>query len=366
LQRGQPVSYEGAMPDYFHLNTRAWRQLRRSWALPRTRSLDVQSYFFGGLRSAAAAVQTCVAGAQRAAASKNGAIVILGFWRSGTTLLHELLCTNDRFGFPTTYACLNPHHFILTQKRALARPGGQFRRPQDRMVVSPQMPQEDEFALLCLGARSPYEGLLTPGNFAEALTLADPDDLPAEDRKRWRKTFDEFFRGVSLVSGGKPVVLKSPTHSYRVATLRELLPDARFILIVRDPYEVFGSMVRTYQTLSSKYGLGPSLADDEIRHVLLSERPRFEAKLLAGVNGLPSNRFATVKYEQLIRDPLSVIERLYEQLELSGFEQARPKLAGEIANRSDYVQSNIRLSDDWRHRIHEQWRNIFEHYGYAS
>jgi omega-hydroxy-beta-dihydromenaquinone-9 sulfotransferase len=279
-------------------------------------------------------------------------------------LLHELLCTNDQFGFPTTYACLNPHHFILTQKRALARPGGQFRRPQDRMMVSPQMPQEDEFALLCLGARSPYEGLLAPRNFAEALSLADPDDLTDKDRRRWRKTFDEFFRGVSLVSGGKPLVLKSPTHSYRVATLRELLPDARFILIVRDPHEVFGSMVRTYQTLSNKYGLGPSLADDEIRHVLLSERLRFEAKLLAGVNGLPGNRFTTVKYEHLVRDPLSVIERVYEQLELSGFEQARPKLVAEVAKRSDYVQSRTRVSEDWKRRVREQWRDIFEYYGY--
>src|SRR6185312_14807896 len=121
------------MPAYFHLNALAWHQLRRSWGLPRTASLDVQSYVMGGLRSAAAAVQTCVVGTRRASAPKNDAIVILGFWRSGTTLLHELLCTNDRFGYPTTYACLNPHHFVLTQAHALARPSVELRRPQDRM-----------------------------------------------------------------------------------------------------------------------------------------------------------------------------------------------------------------------------------------
>jgi len=352
------------MPAYFNLTAGAWRQLRSSWALPRTASLEAQTHLFGVLRSATAAFQTRVAGAQRALAPKAGAIVILGFWRSGTTLLHDLLCTDDRFGYPTTYACLNPHSFVLTQTRALERAGGQLQRPQDRMIVGLRTPQEDEFALLCLGARSPYEGLLAPRNFAEALALADPADLSPQDARHWRRTFDEFFRGVSLMSGGKPLVLKSPTHSYRVATLREVLPDARFVLIVRNPYEVFESMVRTYRALTDKYGLGPSLSDDEVRYVLLSERRRFEAKLRSGVTGLPERRFATVAYEQLICNPLSTIEGLYEQLELPGFEQTRPKLSAEIAKRSDYVQAAVRPSEAWKRRITEQWGDIFERYGY--
>ena len=353
------------MPAYFNLTAHAWRQLRSSWDLPRTASLEAQTYLFGGLRSLTAAFQTSIAGTRRASAPKAGAIVILGFWRSGTSLLHDLLCTDEQFGYPTTYACLNPHHFLLTQSHALAQAGRQFQRPQDSMIVGPQTPQEDEFALLCLGARSPYEGLLAPRNFAQALALADPKDLSPEDRRRWVMAFDEFFRGVSVVSGGKPLVLKSPTHSYRVATLRELLPDARFILIVRNPYEVFESMVRTYRALTGKYGLGPNLSDDEVRYILLSERRRFEAKLSSGVAGLPKHRFATLTYEHLVQNPLSAIERLYGQLELSGFDHMRPKLAAEIAKRSDYVQAAIRPSEEWKARITEQWADIFEHYGYS-
>jgi hypothetical protein len=352
------------MPAYFNLTAHAWRQLRSSWALPRTASLEVQTYLFGGWRSLAAAFQTCIAGRRRASAPKEGAIIILGFWRSGTTLLHDLLCTDDQFGYPTTYACLNPHHFVLTQARALARAGGPLQRPQDSMIVGLQTPQEDEFALLCLGARSPYEGLLAPQNFTESLALADPKDLSPEDRQRWVGAFDEFFRGVSVVSGGKPLVLKSPTHSYRVAMLRQLLPDARFILIVRNPYEVFESMVRTYRALTDKYGLGPNLSDDEVRYILLSERRRFEAKLWSGLAGLPKHRFVTLTYEHLVQNPLSAIEGLYEQLELSGFDHMRPKLAAEIANRSDYVQAAIMPSEEWKARITEQWADIFERYGY--
>ena len=295
------------MPSYFNLTAHAWRQLRRSWAPPRTASLEIQTNLLGPFHSALAALQSFLVAEKRAAAPIEGSIFILGFWRSGTTLLHELLCKDDRFGFPTTYACLNPHHFVLTQARALVRPGPQIRRPQDKMMISLAAPQEDEFGLLCLGARSPYEGLLVPRKFAQAFALADPRDLCSDEKRHWRKTFEAFLRGVSLVSGGKPLVLKSPAHSYRVATLRELLPDARFVLIVRNPYEVLESMVRTYRALSSKYGLGPPLPDDEIRDIILHERLRFEAKLQSGVAGLPDRQFATVTYEQLIANPLGTI-----------------------------------------------------------
>src|SRR5690242_20400876 len=43
-------------------------------------------------------------------------LFILGHWRTGTTLLHELLILDERHSFPTTYECLEPNHFLLTEK----------------------------------------------------------------------------------------------------------------------------------------------------------------------------------------------------------------------------------------------------------
>src|SRR5256886_7252847 len=40
-------------------------------------------------------------------------IFVVGHWRTGTTLLHELLILDPRFGYPTTYECLEPNHFLL-------------------------------------------------------------------------------------------------------------------------------------------------------------------------------------------------------------------------------------------------------------
>jgi hypothetical protein len=43
-------------------------------------------------------------------------VFILGHWRSGTTLLHELLALDPQFDFPSSYACFAPGHFLVTER----------------------------------------------------------------------------------------------------------------------------------------------------------------------------------------------------------------------------------------------------------
>ena len=85
-------------------------------------------------------------------------IFILGHWRSGTTLLHELLALDPRHTFPDTYAAYCPNHFLVSAW--LFRPLLGFllpaRRPMDNMEAGWDRPQEDEFALCNMGVRSPY------------------------------------------------------------------------------------------------------------------------------------------------------------------------------------------------------------------
>src|SRR6516164_2707766 len=43
-------------------------------------------------------------------------IFIVGHWRTGTTLLHELLILDPRHTYPTTYECLEPNHFLVSER----------------------------------------------------------------------------------------------------------------------------------------------------------------------------------------------------------------------------------------------------------
>jgi hypothetical protein len=317
-----------------------------------------QTWATGSLLSTLSGLQQTVSREQLAKANLANAVVVLGYWRSGTTLLHELLCLDSRFTYPTTHACMNPHHFLLSEASALARGGASTTRPMDEMEVRASSPQEDEFALLSLGARSPYEALIIPKILPEALKLTDPRDLSPEDRKQWREVFVSFLNGVSARGAGKPMILKSPTHGARVSTLRDLLPDARYVLILRDPVTNFESVIRMWRKMFETYALDAIPSDDEIREAVLVDRPRFEAKLAADTADLPANRFAALTYESLIANPVGVIEGLYQRLELGDFGAVRDALVAETNRRSGYKAKGSLPSDAWRERINKEWLGI--------
>jgi len=147
--------------------------------------------------------------------------------------------------------------------------------------------------------------------------------------------FLSFLAGVSVRGAGRPMILKSPTHGTRVDTLRELLPDARYILIVRDPLTNFESVVRMWRKMFETYALSPIPAGDGFREAVLADRPRFKAKLTANTSALPENRFIAITYEALVANPVTEVERLYAQLELGDFgglrESVKPSGAWQLS-----------------------------------
>jgi len=348
--------------SYLNLTASAWSGLLRAWDLPRTRALLRQAYLLGPLRSLAAWFQSLVVG--RADLADVDVIFVLGFWRSGTTLLHELLAADDRFSYPSSYACFHPHHFLFTEKIATARNNAVTRRPQDQMTTGWRTPQEDEFALLCLGARSPYEGLIAAGEFGSALKLADPDELGERDRQRWVRAFGRFIATLRRANGGRPLVLKSPPHSYRVRALRRLLPKARFVVMVRNPFDIFESMMKTYRAFTLHYGLTPALANRELREIILEERLRCEEKLQLGLSGLGKDRLAIIRYEDLTAEPLGTVENLYRQFGLPDFEKVRPKLLQRNIRAGRPARPAAQPPPQWRDRVKADWSILFSRYGY--
>lgn len=331
--------------------------MRRAWRLPPTPYVLWQSHAVGPLLSLLQTIQTAQLGQ---AALPKRAIFVLGYWRSGTTLLHELLCLDPRFCFPTTEACMNPHGLVFRRGSQSSRPGRVVRRPMDDMVLHRNAPQEDEFALFALGARSPYETLLAPDHLAEALALADPANLSAEERDRWRAIFASFVRAVMLTGGERTLVLKSPPHACRIAELAALMPDSRFILIVREPAMVFESAARMWRRLFEIYSSGRVPGEDAIREAVLTDRPRFERNLAAGAARLSCVNFAAIRYEDLVADPTGVCASLYGRLDLGDFSAVRERFEAEARTRHEYRASNRPPPEAWAARLRAEWKDVFE------
>ena len=292
-------------------------------------------------------------------------VFILGHWRSGTTLLHELLVQDPRHGYPNTCQCFDPCHFLLTER--LVRRYFNWvlppRRIMDNMAVGWGRPQEDEFALALLGAPSPYLTIAFPNEGPLDADALDVDGLPPRAREKWKRTLRRFLQAVS-VRDPRRLILKSPPHTCRIPVLLELFPDARFVHIVRDPYAVFSSTVNLWKTLHRIQSFQtPTHAGLEQR--VFDTFNHFHRRLEATRGLVAPGRFHELRYEDLTKDPVGEVRRLYERLELGDFEPARPHVERYVAETSRYERNKWQLTEAQRAEIDRHWGAVIRKYGYG-
>lgn len=186
-------------------------------------------------------------------------VLVLGLWRSGTTLLHDRLSALPGLQAPLTWQCFSPSTFMLTGAPG-GPPAAEVRRPMDGGSIGPQSAQEDEFALLLLGARSLYCGFIDPRRLpalADDLFLAEGAEAQADGSDDWAADWLRFLAGVEAQGGGTRLVLKSPNHTLRLAALRRLMPDSPQVWIGRPLPEVWQSNLRMWQAMFAQYALWP-------------------------------------------------------------------------------------------------------------
>ena len=297
---------------------------------------------------------------------KEAPIFILGHWRTGTTLLHELMICDPRFGYPTTFECLEPNHFLLTENFFMRwlwflMPS---RRPMDNMQAGFDRPQEDEFAMCMFGVGSPYLTIAFPNHPPQCQEYLDLEKVSPKGLRRWKRAFKQFLRRVTYKTG-KRLVMKSPPHTARIKTLKAMFPKAIYIHIVRDPFVVFPSTVNLWKALYRTHGLQTPTFLGLEEQVLATFTHLYE-RLEEGKKLLGPEQFFEMRYEDLIKDPTATIKKVYDHFQLDGFEQCLPRLNNYLATVKGYETNKYQLSDGQRAEISRRWGDVIRRYGYDA
>jgi hypothetical protein len=297
---------------------------------------------------------------------KEPPLFVLGHWRSGTTLLHELLMLDERHQCPSTFQCFAPHHFLWTSWfiPAIVRAFLPKKRPMDDVVAGWDRPQEDEFALVNMGVPSPYLVWAFPNHGPVYDEYLDLRKLTPAEREAWKDKWRGFVQRIALANNRR-IVLKSPTHTARVKTILEVFPDARFIHIVRDPLVLFPSTVRLWKSLSEVQGfqiprdeagwMEKSILDNFVRMYECFEQDR---------ELIPPGRLIDIRYEDLAADPVGTMRQVYQRLGLGNFAEVEPTLLRHTMKTRDYKTNKYALPSDVADRVRGRWAPYFQRYGY--
>jgi len=272
-------------------------------------------------------------------------VFIIGHWRTGSTLLHQLISLDPGFTAPNMVQTVVPDHLLFSTKyyvpilnKAMPR-----YRPMDQVALTPFTPQEEEFALIRMGSVSPIEQLIFPRGQGYFLKGYENYVPAGKELERWKKNLLTFFKKISLQTG-KRIISKNPYHSMRMELLAEMFPGAKFIHITRDPMIVVPSTIRMWDIVADQNGLKrgwKSPGTGETTSVLKAYLDR-----VAESHAKLDNPFTELCFEDLEKAPVESLKKIYSDLDLNWPEELETRIRHFMEKNRDYQKNSYALSKE--------------------
>jgi omega-hydroxy-beta-dihydromenaquinone-9 sulfotransferase len=301
--------------------------------------------------------------------------------RSGTTLLFNLMARDPAFTCMKTYQTQLPAISIerlIRQVARLDRPlDGRLSRLLERMnaevarfehVHRTRLEEPEEDSGLFLAALvEPNVNLVFPFGHA----MDDRwylDDLPEPERSQVMDWYLGSLKRHLYDAPGRRLLVKNAHAAGRLASIRRALPDVRVINIARHPYQTVPSsvslVVNGYRALAR---LEPDAGSPEWR-AIADATIEYYRRLLRFEREFPKGQWITVRFDELVRNPLPTVERIYSHLGLPMTAETAHAIGEEAAasarHRSrghSYTLEEFGLT---REAIYEPLREVFEVYGF--
>lgn len=292
-------------------------------------------------------------------------IFILGHWRSGTTHLYNTM-VHGGFGYVPPVAVGLPWDMF-----GIARAFGPLlekalpeHRWIDKIPVTPTSPQEDEIGIASMSDLSFYHGIYFPKEFDRLIDRGlFFDDCSADEIAGWEDRFTLFLCKLAHLQG-LPLLIKNPVYTGRVAQLRRLFPEAKFIHIHRNPFDVFLSMRNFYAKLLDVMALQEIPSDLDIDATILRVYGRMMDAFQTETRGLKAPNFVELAYQTLDEDPVGALKHIYETLDLQGFDMAQPAFRTYLDSVKSYSKNWFKGDQRAIDKVSGAWSRWIDNWGY--
>ena len=291
-------------------------------------------------------------------------VFIIGHWRSGTTHLHNLLTRNPHASYVTTYQSVFPHTMETRVGKSLFSWFMHLVIPPtriaDSMKLSPELPEEEEFALGMGVPVSYYFFWLFPKKTKEYYKrFVEFSGLSESLIKKWRRDYSLLIRKAIRNRGGELFISKNPSNTGRIKELLYLFPDARFVFIHRHPFEVFPSTIHLQQKLLPRleyHHVSERKTEDNILYVYKKIMQRY----LKQRHLIPPENLLEVRYDDLKNDPMKVIRNIYQKFNFPEQEAGLKATESYLEQTRNYKKNKLSITPEQRERVEKELDFIFK------
>lgn len=306
---------------------------------------------------------------------KEPPVFILGHWRSGTSFLQSLLSCDPRRGFLHKYASVFPESFLCSEKilKPLIRnitDSFATKRKISQISVSWEWetPGELDIAMITLfSPYSPHWAHVFPDDefdyYMDKFTYFHTA-TPAEE-KQWKQTCRYLINKVSIKNNRRQLIIKSPANTARIEQLLDLYPDAKFIYIHRNPYDVFYSNLKMWNVIIDNLSF-QSISREQIIDNIFKTYRKLLKQYLQRRSQIPDANLIELRYENLMKTPLKILENSYNTLTLKGFHNAKSSFEDFLKDQEKKSSSQYSYSSNIVERIQNEWDFSLKEWPYKS
>jgi len=295
-------------------------------------------------------------------------IFIIGHWRSGTTFLHYLLGKDKNLGYISTIETLDPSVFLNYEKllQKIVRNSLPEKRPMDNLEMGTTLPYEEEYAIANLSPYSFYHAWYFPrsiNRYFKRYVLFE--DVDKEIIDKWKQTYLYFLKKISYKHQGKQLVIKSLVNTAKIQHLLELFPDAKFIHQYRNPYEVYMSTWRLYKSILPLFSF-QHINKEEFDTSILTIYKRIYERYHQEKNLIPTKNLIELPYEEFVKNPLQMLEKIYTQFGIPSFETAKPAFEKYLKKHEVYERNHYTIDEQTKKKVYQEWKELFKEFGYEQ
>jgi hypothetical protein len=297
---------------------------------------------------------------------KEPPVFIIGFWRSGTTLLHNLLCKDTGAAYTSTFQVVFPHSTItqawwLKKLTNLLLPPN---RPFDNVSMDMDFPQEEEYGLAAMQSFSFYNMFTFPQDFDQILKDEFyTEKLNSVNLKTWRSNYHLLVNKAILNTGGMRYMSKNPCNLGRIKLLLSMYPEGKFIFIYRNPYKVAESLYRFILAIFPGTQL-QKVAEDFNREKIVKMYVEIMNRYFSSKHAIPKDQLIELKMEDFVKDKMGYLEEIYSNFSIQGFENARPYFEEYLSKVSTYSREPYEIPAETYRLMNQYASDIITRLGY--
>lgn len=291
-------------------------------------------------------------------------IFILGHWRSGTSHLHNILINDKTFNYPSLLQVTFPNTFLTIQKEMNFKTSSNSNaRPMDNMQISIQSPGEEEVAVWTMSTVSSIGNRLLQNKERHYDKFLTFENVTEDEYSEWESNFIYFLKKISL-SDDRQLLLKSPEHTARIKLLLKIFPNAKFINIRRNPLDVFRSTKHLYDKVIKPSYFHKVSDNHLVDRIILVYKIMYES-YFDNIQLIPKGNFVDISYEDLIAEPSSTIEKIYEELNLDLSKTTSNDIKSYLNTHKNYKRNVYNNTDKkLKNRVYSEWNQNFRNWCY--